>query len=933
VTLTSGTRLGAYEVLAKIGEGGMGEVYRARDTRLNREVALKVLPNLFADDPDRLVRFTREAQTLASLNHPNIAQIHGLEEAAPAGGSRVRALVMELVDGPTLEQAIATAAGQPEAERVSAGRRDKEGGGARRGLLWDDAIVIARQIAEALEAAHERGIVHRDLKPSNVKIRSDGTVKVLDFGLAKALEPAGMISSSVSQSPTITTPAMTQAGMILGTAAYMSPEQARGRPLDKRSDLWAFGAVLFEMVSGHRAFPGEDVPDTLANVLKAEPDWARLPPDLPLHLTQLIRACLQKNPRERLADAQDARLLLDGRFVAGAAAASAPPAAPRNQGTRAARIAGVALAGAVAGAGAVWWSRPTAPPAAQPMRLSINLPLDRAFLPGGSPHRGIAISPDGSQIAYVASTPGRPGGHLVLRSIQSLEIRDLAGTDTARQPFFSPDGQWVAFLTETGGALKKISLSGGAPITLLDGINGARWTFGAWAGDDIVIGGGGTGLVRVPAEPGTARPLTALDKTKDESGHWSPTIARGGRVVLFGVTHALSRQTHIDAVSLESGERRRVVENAAGPVALDSGHLLFQRDEALLIASFDPAVMALTGPETPVVEQVRRDGSAVSSTAQLAVSRTGRLAYFPAVDPNVEMGFVSRTGDFTRIDLPAGQIDALAVSPDGQQIGFSRAAGREQAAFVLDLARGSTRKLTETGVEFFLAWHPVRRAATISARRETSRGIFLRGLDGSEQLLVDIGSAAFRRNGSWSPDGREFAHTAQNGSLHDVFVVTLGETVQDRAWLNAIASEHSPRFSPDGRWMAYVSDASGRQEVLVRPYPTGEPAPVSITGGNAPLWSRDGTEIFFQGLDGDVRKVFRASISRAGSSLRIGRPEAMFEMRRLGPQGSEAYIPGGNSGGRYDVMPDGRFVMLKSVAATDAREIVIVDNWIDEVVR
>jgi len=510
LALTPGTRLGVYEVTAQIGEGGMGQVFRARDTKLNRDVALKILPDPFASDSDRLTRFTREAQTLAALNHPNIAHIHGLEES---GG--ITALVMELVEGEDLSQRIARGA-----------------------IPLEEALPIAKQIAEALEAAHEQGIIHRDLKPANIKVRTDGTVKVLDFGLAKAIDPVSALSTDASQSPTLTSPAMTQMGMILGTAAYMAPEQAKGRAVDRRADIWAFGCVLYEMLNGKRAFGGEDVSDTLANVLKSEPDWTALPALMPIPIRRLLRRSVEKDRKRRLDSAAAARLEIDEAITAPATGEGVAPvvlAAPRWRRVLPWAVAAVAFIAAVTTL-FLWvpW-RKASPPA--PLRVSAELGADVSLViaEGASAPAGNAavVSPDGSQLAFVARPHGGGAPRLYVRRLDQLTATPLAGTENAVGPFFSPDGQWLGFFG--GGTLKKIAVTGGTPVTLAD-VTNARG--GSWAEDETIVFSPGTqrggSLWRVPAADGTAERLTTL--AQGEGTHRWPQVLPGGRAVLYTVS-------------------------------------------------------------------------------------------------------------------------------------------------------------------------------------------------------------------------------------------------------------------------------------------------------------------------------------------------------------------------------------------------------------
>ncbi len=554
-----GTRLGVYDVLAAIGEGGMGQVWRARDTKLNRDVALKVLPDSFAHDPERLARFTREAQTLASLNHPHIAAIYGLEESAPSGlgqANVVRALVMELVEGDDLSQRIA--------------RLRAPGASARQaGIPLDEALPIAKQIAEALEAAHEQGIIHRDLKPANIKVRPDGTVKVLDFGLAKALDPAAASSPEAMNSPTITSPAMTQAGMILGTAAYMSPEQARGKPVDKRADIWAFGCVLFEMLTGTRLFAGDSVPETLGLIFSREPDLTMLPAGTPARVRTLIARCLVKDPRQRVRDMGDVRLALDGAFETAVPQSATPAPAARSRARVVAAVAVSGLAGALVAAAALWsWAAARTPAPEATTRVSVMVPANRPISIGGSPTRSLALSPDGTQLVYVgtnAEAPADPQGRrtqLLVRSLDTLAVRDLPGTAGARQPFFSPDGQWVGFFTQTG-ELKKIALAGGTPVTLVEQINGS--------GSASVCGRRRARLSLAPSARGCAgcRPRVARSPISPRS--MSPTVRSttpsryltpSGRAMLFSVRSVGCRLPHRSRDARHRGASRGRRERA-----------------------------------------------------------------------------------------------------------------------------------------------------------------------------------------------------------------------------------------------------------------------------------------------------------------------------------------------------------------------------------
>ncbi len=579
--LSAGTRLGPYEILSALGAGGMGEVYRARDTKLDRAVAIKILPEAFAADTERIARFQREAKTLASLNHPNIAHIHGLEES-----NDVRALVMELVEGEDLAQRIARGA-IPVAE----------------------ALPIAKQMADALESAHEQGIIHRDLKPANIKVRPDGTVKVLDFGLAKAMEPTGVASPSVSQSPTITTPAMTQAGMILGTAAYMSPEQARGKPVDNRADIWAFGCMLYEMLTGQRAFDGQGVSETLARVIEREPDWARLPATLSPALRTYLRRCLQKDPRQRVQAIGDVRLALEGAFETAVPRADAPVGVARPAAWR--RIAALtagALAVAAVSTTLTWFALRRAEPA--PLRVSRLqvTPRGAAALTLGGDGGALAISRDGSRLVYV----GNNGTQLFVRALDALEPVAVF-TGAPRGPFLSPDGQWIGFAD--GTALKKVAVTGGPAVTLAT-LDGNRPGGATWAPDDTIIFSTNnltTGLQRVAAKGGPTTVLTWPDRAQGDGDHLRPEMLPGGRAVLFTI-EAPGRGGQVAMLDLQTGTRTVLVRGGSGAHYVPSGpgaptraeheggYLVYASAGTLWAAPFDLASLSLRGKPVPVID-------------------------------------------------------------------------------------------------------------------------------------------------------------------------------------------------------------------------------------------------------------------------------------------------------------------------------------------
>ncbi len=922
--LTPGSRIGHYVVVEAIGSGGMGDVYRAHDTRLGRDVALKVLPDAFAHDTDRLARFKREAQVLASLNHPHIAQIYGVEESGP-----VRAIVMELVGGRTLAELIA---GETRTNQVP---------GTRVGLGLADTLPIARQIAEALIAAHDLGIIHRDLKPANVKITDDGTVKVLDFGLAKPTgDDASRSGAIVADAPTLTSPAATALGLILGTAAYIAPEQAKGQRVDKRADVWAFGCVLYEMLSGRRAFGGDDVSETLASVLKTEPDWRMLPANLPPAIRLLIERALVKDRRRRVGDISTAL------FVLNEAAALAPtslsiPAAPRRAiGWLVAGAAVCLLAGALL-ATIVWQTvdRP-APPAVE--RVSFALPADRTVDFFWFPNQSLAISPDGTQVAYVSANAGAPperSTQLRVRSLASLTIRDLPGTFLAHQPFFSPDGQSVAFFT-TSGELKKIALSDGDPVTLVEKIAGSLWTWGVWVpSGTIVFGGPGTaGLKQVPADGGSPTTLTSVDVAQGETGHYPGAYAPEAGAVVFTTSFRQLRSARLEAVILQSGARRVITEDASQGRYLSTGHLMFRRGDAVLVAPIDVKRLVLAGPAAALSDDIRRDGAnSEGSTPQAAVSSNGTLAYVRRADAAARvMGRVGRAGAFTPFGLAGGPNRRPRVSPDGQRVAFQSPRSGSDSAFetavhVHDLVRGTVTRLTEAGSESQSVWRPDGKAIAVYARRPEASGIYLKDLGGQEHLVFrndDTGTDTVPE--SFSPDGAVLAFSRSQGGQHRIWLLTLGEKPVARRLTSATASEYSPKFSPDGRWLAYVVDQRERSEVYVRGYPSGEPIPVSSSGGAGPVWSRDGRTLFYESAPLGERTLMSVPVSVDRGTLKLG---ASARVVSLAPPGGDEYGRSAYWGPEYDVFPNGDFVMLRGPSPGSVREIVLVQHWFEEVKR
>jgi serine/threonine protein kinase/Tol biopolymer transport system component len=903
MTLAAGTRLGAYEITGELGVGGMGEVYRARDTKLGRDVAIKTLPSAFAKDPDRLARFEREAKLLAAVNHAHIAAIYSLDEL-----EGTQYLAMELVEGQTLEQ------------KLKAGP-----------LPLDETLHLALQIAEALEAAHEKSVVHRDLKPANIMVTRDGVAKVLDFGLAKAFS-GDPNQANPAHSPALSV-AMTQQGLILGTAGYMSPEQASGQATDQRADIWAFGVVLYEMLTGIPPFAGESVPHILADVLRTEPDWSRLPRNLHPRLKLSLERCLKKKVRDRYHSIADARADIEDvlRDPEGAmpAVAGRPPATRRLLPLAAACLVGAVIAGL-----AVWTLGRRAPTPAESQRVSLTVPGNRPVDFYNFPGRPFAISPDGTQIVYVAENLDAPvdqrRNQLELRSLGALTVRDLPGTTGARQPFFSPDGQWIGFFTETG-ELKKLSLAGGVPITLAQNINGSSWSFGVWTEDGTIVFGTVTsGLRRISAEGGEVTDLTTLDAAQHEQYHLYPALVPQRRAVLFTVVHS-DNDRHVEAMLPSSGERHVVIENASQPLVLSGGRLVFQRSGTILVAPFDTKSLTVTGVAVPLIDEVQMDAV---GTAQLAVSKGGTLAYLPAANTATELGLVGRDGSFERLDLPPGRYGWPSVSPDGRTVAFLDGESRIE---LHDLERGTTTKLWEgrARVDSQVAWRPDGRSLAAASRSEPP-GIRLLTLDGTEQPLVpQPPDVTLFRTGSWSPDGMELAYSAQTGGRADIWILTMGEKPTTAPFIVSAVGKYSPKFSPDGRWLAFEAFESGRYEVYVQRFPKGERLAVSTDGGRGPVWRPDGKELFFQGSAGGVEKLMAVSVTAEGNGLRLGEPAALFDLRAPDATGTiERYQQSNNVGAGYDVLPDGkRFVMARNADSSRRREIVLVQHWFEELDR
>jgi Tol biopolymer transport system component len=844
----SGLRLGAYEFTDPIGAGGMGEVYRGRDLRLNRQVALKVLPATLAQDADRLARFKREAQVLASLNHPNIAAIYGFEE-----DDRIQAIVLELVEGPTL------------AERLQQGA-----------LPTDEALSIARQIADALEGAHEQGIIHRDLKPANVKVRPDGTVKVLDFGLAKALDPPVGAASDVTASPTITSPAMTRAGLILGTAAYMSPEQAKGRAADRRSDVWAYGALLYEMLTGQRAFDGEDVADTLAFVLTKEPDWSVLPPATPAGIRTLLRRCLEKDRKRRLADIADARLEIDDltrtardeRPGGTASVAAAVPSVVKPPSlVRRAGAAGIVLAlAAVAAYGG--WRAGRAAPAPEAVQFVVLPPDGERF---ALITRFLSVSPDGRLLAYLTGTV--PSEHrLWIRPLRSLEVTEIRGAGFARNPIWSPDSRAIAFISATGsgatGRLRRVNLAGGSAMTLADAWGGGL----AWSPSGVIIFTGADGrLYRVADTGGEATALSELLADQQETRHVPGFFLKDGRRFAFRATNTAGTKSTWYLASLDSPLRTPLLE-ATSTLAYAGGQLLFDRDGTLMSQPFEETQGRLTGAATPLLEGLDRDLQ--RGEAAFSVSEGGVLAYRRAE----EMADTRLTWhDLKGRALSALTLDGLfapfrapTLSPDGRRLAVTRGEGLgKHDIWLLDLERNVPSRFTFDGSASRPVWTPDGMRIIYSANRKGVADLYQldsrSGGPGSGELLFE--SAVDKNVQAVSPDGRVLLFGQAPQGNPEIWALPLtGERMPIPIVRTGFPAGNAD-FSPDGKWFAYCEGDSGADQVYVQPYPpNGTRIRISPAGGSSPQWSHDGRTIVYVSTSARLESV---RVSPEAGSLRV----------------------------------------------------------------
>jgi serine/threonine protein kinase/Tol biopolymer transport system component len=904
--LAPGVRFGVYEITALIGAGSMGQVWRAMDTTLGRQVAIKVLPDAFATDPDRVMRFEREAKTLATLNHPHIAAIYGFEKSGAVHG-----LVMELVAGDDLSLRIA--------------------GGA---IPLDEALPIAKQIAEALEAAHEQGIVHRDLKPANVKIRADGTAKVLDFGLAKALDPGDHApEGSLADSPTITSPAMTMRGVILGTAAYMSPEQAAGRPVDKRSDLWAFGVVMLEMLTGRPVFTGESVSHVLASVLKSDPDWSRLPAETPPAIRRLLRRCLEKDRKRRIADASDVRLEIEDAMVRTPpgeepTAIGAVSASPR----RSARwtTGALALSAAVIAAMAIPTVRYLRQgPPSMPAETRTDI-----LTPAGNP-ASFALSPDGRHIVYVATSDGAP--RLWLRSLTTTASQPLAGTEGADYPFWSPDSRSIGFFA--GGALKRLDIGAGPPLTLAPAPSGRGAT---WSPSGVILVAPNTTgpLMRVPIAGGDLTAVTTPGQ--DQSGHRWPVALPDGRRFIFSAGGAL----HLGALdesppvllTASDGSGMYLSARPNADVPDENGWLLWPSGDNLMARRLDLARGALTGDPVIIANNVAVNASALTA---VSASATGEVAYRVRGGVIKQLTWVDRAGENLGTLGYPGPHEAQhpAVSPDGQRVAVSRTVQNNTDVWLLEGDR--TRRLTfDAGVDQMPIWSPDGSRVAFMSNRKGQFDLYEKLASGVGSDVPIVTSNQRKTPRSWSADGVFLLYSSvdpQSGD--DLWVVRMKpgkgqgadegtEPASARApsvFLKTRYREEAAVFSPDGRWVAYTSNESGRYEVYVTPFV--DPASPGVSrvagqwqmssgGGVYPRWRRDGKELYYLNQAGDV---MAATVALKGATLDVGAPVRLFQRRVFA-------VLDGTPDFEYDVAPDGRF-LVNTVIDSGLAPITLLMNW------
>jgi len=875
--LAPGSSVGPYRIERLIDIGGMGEVYRAHDSKLHRDVALKVLPDAFANDPDRLARFTREAQTLAALNHPNIAHIHGFEET---GG--LHALVMELVEGEDLSQRIARGA-----------------------IPIDEALAIARQIAEALEAAHEQGIIHRDLKPANIRLRRDGTVKVLDFGLAKALAPASDDGATLTIVPT-------RAGVILGTSAYMSPEQTRGEVAGRQADIWSFGVVLYEMLTGVSPFRRQTTAETVASVLGAQPDWSALRSATPATVRHLLRRCLEKNQQRRLQHMGDVRIEIEDGLTALTAEPISRPADAVPASGQLGRAAGViALAGVAGVAG--WWfggHRPVVQRPAAVVRLSIpGVHAPRRQLYGT---RDLAISEDGSRAAYAS------GGKLWIRPMSQEE--GIAIEVVAFNPFFSPNGQWLGFFAD-GIGLAKVSVLGGTPVPIV--MTSERSAGATWRPDGTIVYATTAGLYQVLESGGAPRLLVKPDAGRKERRYAWPQFMPDGRSVLFTIVSEESIEgAQIAVLNLKTGETKVVMKGGSAARYTSTGHLVYASGGKLKAIPFDPDTQQTRG-EPMSFPDIEIANTPDNGAAQFAVSETGTLLFTAPTVPGQllrTLSWVDRQGKEDPIAVAPGLYSVPRISPDGTRLALD-VAGANRDIWILNLQRSSLTKLTGGPTEDMLpVWSRDGRRVFFASDRTGNFDVYSQAADGATKEHVEFAGPGSQMTLSFTPDGTRLLLLED---FKDISMLTLARPDRLEPLLHSEFTERIGEVSPDGNWIAYESNESGdRAEIFLRPFPnvSGQREKVSIDGGRFPLWGLKGTdELFYIDLNG----AMMAASVKLSPSLTVGGVTKLFDCETP---------PGGPAPRPYDISPiDRRFLMTKpAIASSDGRNISVILNWLEE---
>jgi serine/threonine protein kinase/Tol biopolymer transport system component len=898
--LEAGGHLGHYEILSLLGTGGMGEVYRARDTKLSREVALKVLPEAMVHDAQRMARFEREARTLASLNHPNIAAIYGLETS-----NGVTSLVMELAEGETLEERIARSSKTSKLNISSSG--------SRRGLQTEECLHIAKQIAEALEYAHERGVVHRDLKPANVKITPEGAVKVLDFGLAKVLSNDDSASMDPSNSPTLSVMA-TQMGIILGTAAYMAPEQAKGKQVDRRADIWAFGCVLYEMLTGKKPFEGETISDILASVIKSEPDWAQLPEATPPSMQRLVRRCLQKDPKQRLQAIGDARIAID-ETLSGADAEAIAYGGLTSEGGRRSRLrralpwamsAAIFLLGAFLGY--LYFRTRSMPLPA--VRSFITTPDNVQFEYGwlsGAP----VLSPDGTRLAF----PGRDvtgKTALWMRPLDSLNAQPLQGTEGATFPFWAPDGRQLGFFQ--AGKIKKIDVTSGPPVLICDAADGRG---GTWNGNGVIVFAPEDrgGLSRVPAAGGTPTAVVPLQKNV-LSDRWPEFLPDGKHFLyLSGDPEAPgTTKLGIRIGELGSTETKFLLQADSDALYAEPGHLLFLRGNTLMAQRFDAGSLKLKGEAFPVAEPIPSPGG--NRQGIFNVSQTGLLIHATGQSRSGgALAWVDTTGKQIG---KAGPTNAAfpRLSPNGKMLAYM-SVGNINDIWLIDLTRDvQTRFTIGPAANQLPVWSPDgSRIAYHSAGKDGSHSLFVKDASGAGAAQFLLKSNSALNPTDWSRDGRYLLYQTQqesNGKA-SIWVLPLFGDRNPFAYLQTQFNARFPVFSPDGHWVAYRSDESGRDEVYLSTFPAGGGKwQVSQGGGRWARFSRDGRELYYVGLDGEMME---ASVTERGPTVEVGTPHQLFQLNgiELSPY--------------FDVTPDGKRFLLVEGDWVVSQQLTLVTNW------